>query len=463
VIDLNYLKKFIYDLREIVNNMELEIYLVGGYVRDKLMNIKAEPKDADFVIKGDIHQFIKEIGKKGYRFFTIKESVGIYRCVLGENTIDISSMRGNSIEEDLRTRDFTVNAIAMRVIHNKIFDPFYGRRALKSRILKSVSDKSLEEDPVRILRGIRFYIKCGMHFNLETEKQIEKISDKIMESPKERICREIMLIIKEDQLGIAFETMDNYGILKNIIPYIDELKTIGKCKYHMEDVFTHMNLTYGVFKDILRDKIKLRNLDLSIFDCRIGEFSLKEYLSLACFLHDIGKYEAYKKENNKISFHGHDIKGASICKAFCDNLKFPKRAEKYIESIVKGHMYPLGLFKNEAFNSKKATYKFFYNYGICAIGILTTAFCDNYATRMNLDRQNEKERFKIFIEYMLKEYKLYCKMKEDRLLNGEDVVKILGQEGPVVKIALEDIHRLRYLGKINNRREAIDYLKSQPF
>jgi poly(A) polymerase len=207
----------------------------------------------------------------------------------------------------------------------------------------------------------------------------------------------------------------------------------------------------------------LRNLDLSIFDCRIGEFSLKEYLSLACFLHDIGKYEAYKKENNKISFHGHDIKGASICKAFCDNLKFPKRAEKYIESIVKGHMYPLGLFKNEAFNSKKATYKFFYNYGICAIGILTTAFCDNYATRMNLDRQNEKERFKIFIEYMLKEYKLYCKMKEDRLLNGEDVVKILGQEGPVVKIALEDIHRLRYLGKINNRREAIDYLKSQPF
>lgn len=463
MINLNYVKKFIYDLKRVVNDMELEVYLVGGYVRDKLMNIKAEPKDADFIINGHIHKIIEELEKRGYEFFPIREDVGIYRCILDENTIDISSMKGSSIEEDLKSRDFTVNAIAMRVIHNKIIDPFYGRRALKSRILKSVTDKSLEEDPVRILRGIRFYISCGMHFNLETEKQIEKICCTIMDSPVERVFRELMLIIKNDHMGIAFETLDNYGILKNIIPYIDELKTIGKCKYHREDVFTHMNLTYGVFKDVLSGKMKLEGLDLSIFNHKLGEFKLQEYLSLACFLHDIGKYEAYKKENNKISFHGHDIKGANICRNFCNNMKFPKRAEKYIENIVKGHMYPLGLFKNEAVDNKKAFYKFFYKYDGYVVEILTTAFCDNYATRMDLDRQNEKVRFKMFIENMLKEYEVYYEMNEHKLLNGGDVVKILGKQGPAIKVALENIHKLRYLGKIDTREEAIKYLKLQSF
>jgi poly(A) polymerase len=463
VVDLNYLKKFIYDLRNIANDMELEIYLVGGYVRDKLMSAQAEPEDADFVIKGNIHKFMTEMSKIDYKFFPIKEDAGIYRCILDKNTIDISSMKGNSIEEDLGTRDFTINAIAMRVINDKIFDPFYGRRALKSRILKSVNEKSLEKDPVRILRGIRFYIKCGMHFNLETEKQIEKISNKVMEASKERIFRELMLIIKEDQSGSAFEIMDDYGILKNIMPYIDELKTIGKCKYHVEDVFTHMNLTYGVFKDILKGKMNLKGLDLSVFEVKIGEFELSEYLGLACFMHDIGKYEAYKKENNKISFHGHDIKGAEICKNFCNNLKFPKKAENYIENIVRGHMYPLGLFKNGSLNNRKAVYKFFYRYDGYVIGILVTAFCDNYATRMNLDRENEKERFKAFIERMLKEYKLYCEIRENRFLNGKDVMKILGKRGPVIKDILEDINKLRYLGRINSREEAIDYLKSQSF
>jgi poly(A) polymerase len=463
VIDLNYVKKFIYDLKKIVGDMGSEVYLVGGYIRDKLMNAKTEPRDADFIINGDIHKFVSELEKVGYKFFPIKENIGIYRCILNGNTIDISPMKGDSIEKDLEVRDFTVNAVAMRLIDNKIVDPFYGRRALKSRILKSVSDKSLEEDPVRILRGIRFYIKCGMHFNLETEKQIENISGRIMEVPKERVFKELMLIIKDDKLGLAFEIMDNYGILKNIIPYIDELKTIGKCKYHTEDVFTHMNLTYGVFKDILRGKIKLKGLNLNIFDHKIGEFSLQEYLSLACFLHDIGKYEAYKNENNKISFYGHDIMGASICERFCNDMKFPKKAEKYIENIVRGHMYPLGLFKKDIFHNKKAVYSFFYNYDVYVEGILTTAFCDNYATRMNLNRQNEKQRFKVFIEYMLKEYETYCKMNEDKLLNGEDIIKILGRKGPVVKSALRDIHMLRYLGKISNRVEAIEYLKSQLF
>jgi len=458
---VNYVKDFIKSTREVVNKIGGEVYLVGGYVRDKLISITAQPKDVDFIFNGNIEKFMEELEKRQYKFFPMKQEIGIYRCMLGNNTIDISLMKGSSVEEDLKNRDFTMNAIAIKLSGDKVkvIDPFYGRRSIDNRIIKSVTDTSLEDDPVRILRGIRFYISYGMHFNLDTEKSIQKLGHRIMEMPMERVFKEFMLLLERDNEGKAFEVLDNYGILKNIVPYIEELKTIGKCAYHIEDVFTHMNLTYCVFKDILNGKVSVKGLGLSVFEHKIGEFKLREYLSLACFLHDIGKYEAYRKDGDKVSFWGHEIKGAIIVRNFCRKMKFPKKAENYIESIVYAHMYPLRIFKQNPKDRKNDCYKFFSKYDGYIIEILITAYCDNYATRMLLDAQNEKVRFKMFIEDMLKEYELYCSIKEDKILNGNDVIQILNISGPQVKNVLEDVTRLRYLGKIQTREEALNYLK----
>ncbi|MFL0195627.1 HDIG domain-containing metalloprotein [Clostridium sp. WILCCON 0269] len=461
MINLSYIKKFIYDIKDITNEVEGELYLVGGYVRDKLMSITSQPKDADFVFKGDIHKLIEKLQNEGYKFFPIKENINIYRCVKNENKIDVALMKGNSIEEDLKNRDFTINAIALRLGDNKIIDPFYGKRALQNRIIKNVTDRSLEDDPCRILRGIRFCISFGMHFNLETEESVEKFKGKIMDLPKERVFSELMLIIENDKQGRAFEILDNYAILKHIIPYIEESKTIGKCKYHVEDVFTHLNLTYGVFKDVLNGKINFQNLDLDDLNTKIGEFRLREYVALACFLHDIGKYEAYTKTGDKVSFHDHEIKGAVICRNFSNYMKLPKKATRYIENIVEGHMYPLALFTNRTVNKKEAFYKFFHKYDGYVIEIIITAFCDNCATKMLLEIKDENLGFKEFIEDMLKEYKLYCNISATKILSGEEVIEILVKSGPQVKTILEDIHRMRYLGKINSREEALDYLKLQ--
>lgn len=459
MINLSYMKKFICDIKNIMSEMKGEIYLVGGYIRSKLMNIASEPKDADFVFDGDIDKLISKLENRGYKFFPMKESMSIYRCMNYDNIIDISLMKGNSIEEDLENRDFTVNAIALRINDNKISDPFYGKKAIQSRILKNVTCRSLEEDPCRILRGIRFCISLGMHFNLETENNIERFKDKIMDSPKERVSNELMTIIENDKYGRAFEILDNYGILENIVPYIKESKTIGKCKYHVEDVFTHLNLTYGVFKDILNGSIEIKSLDIDGLNIQMGQFELKEYVALACFLHDIGKYESYKKVGDKVSFHGHEIKGAAISEDFCNYMKLPKKAVKYIENIVKAHMYPLNIFIDKNVNRKEAFYKFFSKYEGYVIEIIITAFCDNYATKMLLSVKGDNSGFKEFIDEMLKEYKLYCNLKNNKLLSGEEVVEVLVKSGSEVKIMIEDIHRLRYLGKITTREDALKYIK----
>ena len=461
MINLDYVKDFIKSTREVVSKAGGEVYLVGGYIRDRLISITAQPKDIDFIFNGNIEKFMEELENRQYKFFPIKQKIGIYRCMLGDNSIDISLMEGDSIEEDLKNRDFTMNAIAIKLSGDKVkvIDPFYGRRSIDNRIIKSVTDTSLENDPIRILRGVRFYISYGMHFNLDTEKCIEKLGYRIMDMPMERVFKEFMLILERDNQGKAFEVLDNYGILKNIIPYIEELKTIGKCAYHIEDVFTHMNLTYCVFKDILSGRVSVEGLNLHVFEDKIGGFKLGVYMSLACFLHDIGKYQAYRKDGDKVSFWGHEMKGAAIARNFCRNMKFPKKAESYIENIVEGHMYPLKIFKQSSKDKKNDFYKFFSKYDGYIIEILTVAYCDNYATRMLLDVGNEKVRFKMFIEEMLKEYELYCSINEDKILNGNDVIQILNISGPEVKNVLEDVTRFRYLGKIRTREEALNYLK----
>lgn len=450
--------EFINQFKCMLKSVGGDAYLVGGYVRDKLTSSRIEPNDIDIIYSGDISKLINELNNLGYKFFSIKEDIGIYRCIIENLTIDVAAMKGKSIEEDLAKRDFTINAICIKLLENKIIDPFKGRNSIKSRIIQNVSDKSLEDDPVRILRGIRFYITYGMHFSFDTENNLIKIAPNLKSCVKERVFNEFMKIIESDKEGKAFEFLDNYNILRNMFPYIDELKTIGKCKYHMEDAFTHMNLTYGVFKDLLNKRIAINNLDLSVFEKKIGNFKLKEYVAFACFMHDIGKFKCYKKTDEKISFYGHDVEGAKIIKSVCEDMNFPKEASELIEKLVEGHMYPLGLFNSDIKELKKSFYKFFNKYEKFSLQLLVLSFCDNYATSMIFDPKNEKKRYKEFIENMLSEYKRYTEIKKHRLVSGSEIISITGKQGPEIGSLIDNIDMVRYLGKINTREDVIKYL-----
>ncbi|MCI1869661.1 HDIG domain-containing metalloprotein [Clostridium sp.] len=457
-MNLNCAKQFIKYLSVEANGEKENIYLVGGYVRDKLMNSKIEPRDVDFIYDGNISNLLKRLSESGYKFFQVKKKMYTYRCIFGDAIIDISKMKGENIIEDLNMRDFTVNTICIKLGENKIIDPFKGRKALQNRIIRAVNEDSIKNDPVRILRGIRLYINFGMHFNVNTEDIIRRYSYKLKDSPGERVSSELMSIIERDKEGVAFEILDAFSILKFLVPYVEELKTIGKCKYHVEDVFTHINLTYRIFKDIINNRIKLRSLNFDIFNNKIGDFSLKEYTALSCFLHDIGKYEAYKKQDNRISFIGHEERGADICRKLCIDLRFSKKASEFIEVVVKEHMQPLVLFKNKFGSNREELYKFFNKYGKLSQYILIVSFCDNYATRILLDRENEKESYKIFIENMFYEYTVYSNIKRERFIDGNYIKNVLGIKGPAVGSIINDIDRLRYLKRINTREEVISYI-----
>lgn len=448
---LNYIRKFATE-----NNKDL--YIVGGYIRDKLINPSNEPQDLDIVYKGDIKNFIDYFKCNGYKIFPLNQEIGRYRIVKGEKVLDISSLKGETIKEDLSKRDFTINAIALNLKNNSIIDPFEGRRHIKNRILTEVSENSIKNDRVRILRGIRIIIKNGMHFSKETENTIKEESKYIKECTKERVFHELMHIISCDEQGNAFDIMDSYGILKNILPYIEEHKTIGMCKYHVEDAFTHMNEAYKIFKEFCAGEIQINNFNLDTLNKYIGEFKLKDYLAFATFNHDIGKYSSYKKLNDKVSFINHDKKGGEIIKEFCNFWGFPKEAKNIIINTVEGHMYPLGLFKSNLKDYKKSFYKFFNKYEEFVPYILVISFCDIYATTNFNPVENEIQRYTKFIEKLLEEYLIYNEIKKNKLVKGCEIKDKFQVEEKEIGNILLKIQEITYRGMVKNKEEAMNFI-----
>ncbi|PJI08047.1 MULTISPECIES: HD domain-containing protein [Clostridium] len=444
-------------VKSIICNTDIQAYLVGGYIRDKLINIKNEPNDLDIVLSGNIEKVLDVFQEKGFKVFVLRGECNIYRATLNNYVVDISEMKGQSIEEDLLKRDFTANAIALDLRNNKIIDPLKGRLHIKRRILQSVDEDSFKDDPVRILRGIRFYIKYGMHFSGYTEEYIRSEAKNILKFPADRVLDEFIHGIHDDENGIFFEVMDQYMVLKNILPYMEELKTVGKCKYHLVDAFTHMNTAYHVFKDLQKGIMQVKNLDIEIFNKKIGIYDESDYLAFATFVHDIGKYVSYKKEEDKVSFKGHDEKGFEIIEKVCDKLKFPGDAKKMVCSVVKNHMYPLMLFKLDNSNLKSKTYDFFVKFNKYVPYIITASFCDVYATKMYMDAQKDKDKFKEFISDLINTYENFCDVKNKRLIDGNDL-KELGFSGQRIGQVIKELDKQIYLGKVKSRDEQFNFV-----
>lgn len=446
------------NIKKVVKDIGGEVYIVGGYIRDKLLNTKEASKDLDIIYNGDIKLFLDKLTLDGFHIITLKDEQQIYRAILNDITVDIALIKGESIEEDLGARDFTINAIALKLIDNKIIDPFNGRRHLNAKLIHPVNENSISDDSVRILRAYRLAIKYGMHFSKECEKQIIDNKHNIMKFPKERIFNEFMQIIKCDKFGRAFEELDTLGVLKNLLPYIDELKTVGRCKYHIEDAFTHMNLVYKNSKALLNGELFIEGLDLNIFNNNIGEFLISEYFSFAAFCHDIGKFVCHREKDGRVSFIGHDKEGAKIMMDICNKLGFPKEAKKFICSLIEAHMYPLGLCKNNVKHYKKSFYKFFLRYNKYVEYILALSFCDMHATKMLYDPNNEEKIFKSFLERLYKEYNEFKDAINSEWIDGKLVMEITGAEGEEIRTILNDVYKNIYYKELNNKEDVLKYL-----
>ena len=336
-------KRIFETISNVGNEIGQDAFVIGGYVRDQLLN--RETKDIDIVAIGSGIDFAKKTAKK-LKSSPIKvfKSFGTAMIIVDDIEVQFvgarkESYRSNSrnpkvetgtFEEDQKRRDFTINALAISLNskdYGQLIDPFNGLNDLKNKILKTPLDPNLtfSDDPLRMMRAIRFSSQLDFKIEKETLNAISKNADRIKIVAQERITDELNKIILSKRPSSGFKLLEETGLLKIIFPEFQLLKGIENIngKSH-KDNFYH---TLKVLDNIL----PFSNGNL--------------WLRWAALLHDIAKPNTKRFNSTQgWTFHGHEDKGARMVPSIFRKLKLPlDNKMKYVQKLVLLHLRPISL------------------------------------------------------------------------------------------------------------------------
>ena len=300
------------------------LYLVGGAVRDELMKRKIH--DKDFCVTGiSYNEFIKIfpdakiIGKDFPVFLVNNFEIALARKdvkkAIGYKGFEVITSKDITIEEDLKRRDLTINAIAKDVLTGKIIDPYNGVEDIKNRYIKHIDD-SFCEDPLRAYRVARFAAQLKFRVDIKTCELIKKLKDELVSLTPERVFQEFRKALNTNKPSIFFEVLKNTDILDVHFKEIYDLIGVTQPKeYHPEgEVYTHTM--------IVLDRVALKTKD--------------EIVRFSALVHDIGKARTPKES---LPHHiGHEILGVEMLDDFCDRLKVPSKWRKCAKEVTKYHM-----------------------------------------------------------------------------------------------------------------------------
>jgi poly(A) polymerase/tRNA nucleotidyltransferase (CCA-adding enzyme) len=316
-----------------------EAYVVGGCVRDFLRGI--EPEDWDVTTNAKPEEIQRIFPKNFYsnKFFTVTIQTESENPKLKE--IEVTTFRkeakytdkrhpdevkfAKTLEEDLARRDFTVNAMALDIRHTtydiRLIDPFRGQEDLKLKIIRSVGNpkERFSEDALRMMRAIRFAVTLGKDWKIE-EKTREAIKENaiwISAISKERIRDEFLKIIMSEKAAQGIELLRELGLLKYIIPELEEGYKVTQNKHHIYDCYEHY----------------LRSLDFA------AKKGFNKYVRIAALFHDIGKPRTKRGEGPDATFYGHEIVGAKMTFEILKRLRFPRKDVEKITKLVRYHLF----------------------------------------------------------------------------------------------------------------------------
>lgn len=340
------------NILKIIAETNEDTYLVGGYVRDFFMNKNS--LDRDIVVKNaqEFSAKLSEILK--CKLINLDEKNQIFRLILNDkkNYIDITEMVGNSIEDDLQRRDFTINAIAYDLKNKKFIDTLEGISDIKNKKLKGISEKNFTDDPLRILRAFRFKSVTGFEFDDNLKNWIQTHKNLILMPATERINYELMKLLGGDFASETLLIMDKFEILTEILPILNDVKKVTPNSHHHLDLLHHSIETVRnieLFYKNSNSEIK-KHLDRNDF----GGFPRINHLKLAGLLHDIGKFSTWTidEKENRHRFIKHEEVGAKLCVPILKSLKFSKKQTEYIALMIKNHIYPSSVIANEDLTEK---------------------------------------------------------------------------------------------------------------
>lgn len=348
---------------KIADDENMQAFVVGGFVRDVLMERKREHFDIDIVVVGDGVAFAKKVannfhrgGQVGKTNVVTFEKFGTAQLLLDSATADkdikiefVGSRKEayekdsrkpfvevGTIEDDLSRRDFTMNAIASSLnkkTFGEILDPFNGTEAIEKQIIKTplAPETTFSDDPLRMMRAIRFASQLEFFIEEKTLNAICEMRERISIVSQERITDEFFKILSSPKPSVGLKLLHQTRFIEIIFPEVSQMVGQEQRKdFHHKDVFFHT---------------------LKVVD-NIAKSSENVWLRFTGLMHDIAKPRT-KAFDEKVgwTFHGHEEIGARMQRKIFKKLKLPLEQLSYVEKLVRNHLRPMVLVKEEVTES----------------------------------------------------------------------------------------------------------------
>jgi tRNA nucleotidyltransferase (CCA-adding enzyme) len=316
-----------------------KVYEVGGVVRDRLMGLDTSSKDRDYLVTGIPYDELTRLLKPHGRVELVGRSFGVIKFTQFRDgqphTFDIALPRKEHstgvghkdfavnfdpnlpVEDDLARRDFTINAMAMALEDQSIVDPLNGRKDMVDRVIRMTSERSFEEDPLRMLRAVQFAARFQFEIEPQTFAAMTKHAALIKTVSAERIAEEMnKLLVLAEKPSTGFRLMQQSGLLREIIPEFDLCVGVDQPgPYHAHDVFEHT---------------------LHVIDAAPPSLRLR----LAALFHDIRKPQAKRPTpDGRATFYGHEVTGARTAVDVLGRLRYSNDVIKEVSALVERHMF----------------------------------------------------------------------------------------------------------------------------
>jgi putative nucleotidyltransferase with HDIG domain len=394
------------------------------------------------------------------------------------------------LDADLRGRDFTINAIAYDVRRGVLLDPLEGGADLRARRLRAGSDSAMDDDPVRVLRGVRLAAALGFQIERGTREQMKKAASGLGRVSVERQRDELFKILEGPKPDASVRALEMLGVLPHVLPELEALKGVEQSTPHVHDVWNH---TLAVLQSLEGTLAALRvgykadetdDLFTGLLTLRLGRYreklavhlatplnpdrSLRGLLFFIALFHDVCKPQTRTVEpGGRIRFFDHDQQGAEVAARRGEMLHLSNDEIERLRVVIKNHMrfhFHTSRMDGESKPpSRKSIYRFFRDSGPAGPDLVLLGLADLRATQGSALRQETWGAALDVARILLENYweKPEESVAPPRLLDGRELMEELGiQPGPQLGKLIEAIREAQAVGKVSSREAALQYARS---
>lgn len=472
-------------------NAEQELFMVGGALRDALLGDPIH--DIDFVMARDPRKLARRVAKRlGVGFFVLDDARQtarvMYNTEQGQlSPLDFVAFTGGSLEEDLENRDFTINAMAVSIQEPfAIRDPLGGLDDLNKGLMRSCSDHALVDDPIRVLRGIRFAHQLGFDYTVDLPDRMSQAAFDLPQTSYERQRDEFFKILACPSPASALADCARFNVFATLIPPLVKQKSIPASPPHVLPLFEHTlsvvqhcHLLLRHFADgeqgapedhwwvnqELSQIIRFSREIKAYFDEEITPGRSKyALLLLGALLHDIGKPSTLNVgEDGRLHFYGHERVGADLAWDAAKKLQLSNAECQWLRKLVNYHMYLLPIIARGEQLTRRSIFRFFNKAGEVGVAIVFLSLADTLGTYGSTLSKDLWQRNLAAADALLSAWwqKNQVVVDPELFLDGNDLQKIFGlKPGRKIGKLLSALKEAQAAGEVNSQEEAKQFIRS---